>query len=370
MRAVHLLIPADYVAGGLQRSALALRNSLESAGYGVTIYSFKLLPGGLASRHSFVQQVTHDQRGKLSFWLATVSAIRRNIRNQRPHAVIAFGTGPAILVPLASAFIKVPVTIGSERAYLPAAHLKPSFDRLRRVCFRRLDFIVCQTAGIRSWYLAHMPVKESQLVVIPNIVAAAPARNGAHAPARSSADILCVGRLHEQKGFAFALQIFARVLASRPNARLTIAGDGPLKEQLEMTADALGICEQVTFRGLVEDLAGEWARADLFLFTSLYEGFPNALAEAMANGVAAVAFDCPTGPSELITDGVDGYLVPVGDVDSASARCIELLADPHKRRRFGERARQVAERFSAERVGKLWLDLIERRDAAPTGSAV
>lgn len=358
MRTVYLLIPVDYAAGGLQRSALALRSALDSAGYAVTIFCFKTLPDGFASQYQFVRPVTEEHRSRLLFWLATIRAMRRHIRNGRPSAVIAFGTVPSVLLPIMRA-AKVPLMIGSERAYPPAERLEPWLELLRRVSFPRLDAIVCQTEGIREWFLGHLRVKSEQLVVIPNIVATPPPTDRERAPAAGS-NMLCVGRLDEQKGFAYALEIFARVLENQPHAQLTIAGEGPLKSELKSKADALGITKKVDFTGRVANLAGLWARSDVFLFTSLYEGFPNALAEAMANGVPSVAFDCPTGPSELIRDGVDGYLVPLGDVEAAGARCTELLADIEKRRRVGARARAVAERYSAERIGKMWLDLIER----------
>ncbi|HEX5238855.1 MAG TPA: glycosyltransferase [Sphingomicrobium sp.] len=362
VRTVFLIIPVDYAAGGLQRSTLALRECLESAGYSVTIYCFKLLPGGLARQHPFVRRITHERRSKLLFWLATVRAIRRHIREGRPEALIAFGTVPSILLPLASAFMKVPLTVGSERAYPPAERLQSWLERLRRISFPRLDLIVCQTSGIRDWFLGHLRVRDRQVVIIPNIVAPATRRRNAEPDGVSGPPtIICVGRLDEQKGFVFALEIFARILESRPDALLTIAGEGPLGEQLRRRADALGIAGRVNFSGRIANLEDHWAAADLFLFTSLFEGFPNALAEAMANGVAPVAFDCPTGPSELITDGVNGYLVPLGDVEAATARCIELLADSAKRRGFGERAREVAQRYSAERIGQLWLELIARK---------
>jgi glycosyltransferase involved in cell wall biosynthesis len=369
VRNVHLLIPVDYAAGGLQRSALALRDCLDSAGYGVTIYCFKVLADGLARQYPFVQPVTHERRGRPHFWLSTIRAMRRHIREDRPHAVIAFGTVPSVLLPIVSAFVQIPLLIGSERAYPPAERLAPWLGLLRRVSFPKLDFIVCQTGGIRDWFLRHMGVKDRQVVVIPNIVAPASSASVARAAVPTELNILCVGRLDEQKGFAFALEIFARVLERFPDARLTIAGEGPLGEELKQKAIALGLAERVDFAGRVGNLADHWARADVFLFTSLYEGFPNALAEAMANGVAAVAFDCPTGPSELITDGVDGYLVPLGDVEAASARCVELLADPDKRRRVGERARRVTDRYSGRRIGKLWLDLIERSAPSQARSA-
>jgi glycosyltransferase involved in cell wall biosynthesis len=89
------------------------------------------------------------------------------------------------------------------------------------------------------------------------------------------------------------------------------------------------------------------------------------LAEAMANGVPAVSFDCPTGPSELIESGVNGYLVPVADVESAAECCVDLLTNEEKRRMFGARAAEISERFSAERVGRLWRELVESGGGKP-----
>jgi glycosyltransferase involved in cell wall biosynthesis len=359
VRQIFLIIPVDYAAGGLQRSALALRDCLEDAGCRVTIYCFKLLPEGFANTSPFVKAIARERRSKLLLWAATIGEMRRVIRSVRPNAVIAFGTVPSILLPVMAALTKVPLTIGSERAYPPAERLAPWLRLLRRMAYPRLDFIVCQTGGIRDWFRDHMPVRERQLVVIPNIVAApsAPAEERSHAG--GGANILCVGRLDEQKGFALALEIFAKVLERVPEARLTIAGEGPLRQALERKAADLGIAARMRFAGRSNDLAPFWSSADLFLFTSLYEGFPNALAEAMANGVACVAFDCPTGPSELIESGVNGYLVPLSDIEAASARCIELLADPDKRLLYGDRAREVAKRYSASRIGALWRELVE-----------
>jgi glycosyltransferase involved in cell wall biosynthesis len=359
VRQIFLIIPVDYAAGGLQRSALALRGCLEDAGCRVTIYCFKLLPGGFASASRFVTAIARERRSKLLFWAATIREMRRVIRSVRPDAVIAFGTVPSILLPVMVALANAPLTIGSERAYPPAERLPPWLRLLRRIAYARLDFIVCQTGGIRNWFRDHMPVRERQLVVIPNIVAAPshPPEQSAHTEA--GANILCVGRLDEQKGFALALEIFAKVLERVPEATLTIAGEGPLRQALERKAADLGIAARVRFAGRSNDLAPFWSTADLFLFTSLYEGFPNALAEAMANGVAPVAFDCPTGPSELIESGVNGYLVPLGDIEGASERCVELLKEPAKRLLFGNRAREVVERYSASRIGELWRELIE-----------
>jgi glycosyltransferase involved in cell wall biosynthesis len=369
VRQIFLMIPVDYAAGGLQRSALALRDCLERAGYRVVIYCFKLLPGGLAGEHPFVMAIARERRSKLLFWAATITEMRRMIRSARPHAVIAFGTVPSIILPAVTAFSGVPLAIGGERGYPGAEGVPPLIRLLRRITFPRLDFIVCQTERTRNWFRAHMPLKDPQLVIIPNIVAAPSASTESRRSQASSANILCVGRLDEEKGFALALDIIAKVLERVPEATLTVVGEGPLHYLLEAKAAELGVATRVRFAGRTNDLTAYWTWADLFLLTSLHEGFPNALAEAMANGVAPVAFDCPTGPSELIESGVNGYLVPLSDIEAASARCIELLADPDKRSAFGERAREVPERFSASRIGELWRQLVESGPAAQVRSA-
>jgi glycosyltransferase involved in cell wall biosynthesis len=357
---IFLIIPVDYAAGGLQRSAMAVRNWFDAAGFKVTIYCFKTIPEGLAEKHAFIQAITRERAWKPLFWAKTIIAMRGNIRRRRPRAVIAFGTAGSILLPLMAGKRPAALTIGSERAYPPAEPPPPSLAFLRRVAYPRLDFVVCQTAQIRDWFRDHLRLDERQLVVIPNIVAAVPQPS----PARredATANVLCVGRLDQQKGFALALRVFAAVRERIPEARLTIVGEGPLRQELEDRAAELGLADCVRFAGRSDNLAPFWSSADLFLFTSLYEGFPNALAEAMANGLACVAFDCPTGPSELIRNGVNGFLVPIGDVEQAAARCVELLENPTKRRSLGERARKVAQSFSESHVGKLWSQLIGQR---------
>ena len=173
---------------------------------------------------------------------------------------------------------------------------------------------------------------------------------------------LCTtGRLEPQKGFDMALPIFAGIAEQRPDARFLIVGEGPLEARLKTQASHLGLEDILLFLPRLPGLGGLWPRVSIFLLTSRFEGIPNVLAEAMAHGVASVAFDCPTGPSELIRDGENGFIVPLGDVDAAIRRCVELLEDAELRRRIGGQAEAVATRYSRAVICKLWNELVEAR---------
>ena len=105
---------------------------------------------------------------------------------------------------------------------------------------------------------------------------------------------------------------------------------------------------------------GEWyERADLFVMSSRFEGFGNTLAEALAHGVAAVSFDCDTGPRDIIRHEVDGLLVPPGDTVALTAALDKLMCDPALRQQFAKRAVEARARFSMERVAGMWEALFD-----------
>ena len=170
--------------------------------------------------------------------------------------------------------------------------------------------------------------------------------------------VLAIGRLNEQKGFDLLLDAFCRSGLARAGWRLVILGEGPERPALQQQATTLGIADAVALPGFVE--VGQWLkRADIFVLSSRYEGFPNALLEAMQMQRACISFDCPSGPRDLIENDRDGLLVPPRDVAALSEALQCLAADPALRSRLGAEASKVGERFSAASVYAKWLDLID-----------
>jgi len=165
--------------------------------------------------------------------------------------------------------------------------------------------------------------------------------------------ILAVGRLHHQKGFDILLDAFSAVLAEKP-CRLVILGEGPQRKNLEIQARQLGVAEYVHFPGFVKNPYAYMGRASLFVLSSRWEGLPGALIEAMACGCAVVATDCPSGPAEIIENGMQGAIVPVEDPRALATAMLQALSTP---RGMGvDRAR----RFNTASAVDAYLEMLEQ----------
>lgn len=137
--------------------------------------------------------------------------------------------------------------------------------------------------------------------------------------------LLCVGRLEKQKAFHYAIEGFAGIANVFPSLRLKIVGQGSLEQSLKQCAIDLGVADRVDFEGFQADMIPYYLHAKATLLTSLYEGFPNVLIESITLGTPVIAFDCPSGPREIIQQGVNGYLVDYQLLDALKAACQTLL---------------------------------------------
>ncbi len=156
--------------------------------------------------------------------------------------------------------------------------------------------------------------------------------------------ILAVGRLVKQKDYPVLLRAFALLRKRRP-VRLIVLGEGELRAKLEAMAKDLGVKEDVQFLGFVKNPFAYMQRCTVYVLSSRFEGLPGSLIQAMACGSAVVSTDCPSGPSEIIEPGLNGLLVPVGDVQGLAEAIDTLICDPELRQSFSERAKETAANF-------------------------
>lgn len=279
--------------------------------------------------------------------------IRHAVRGYAPDAVVSFIEQTNVRVLTALLGTGVPVIV-SERIDPRRYDVGRMWNLARRLMYPFAARVVVQTPGVANW--AGDLVGHRRVCVIPNFVRPLPppVTNG-----RAEDFILAVGRLDVQKGHDLLIQAFARSGLPAKGLRLVILGEGPARPFLERLVDELGLSGVVHLAGVVRDPERWMARATVFVLASRYEGFPNALLEAMAMGCPVIATDCESGPREIVRDGVDGLLVPTDSIEELALALRRLLRDAELRLRLGSAAVEVRRRFARERIVQQWQALIE-----------
>jgi len=283
--------------------------------------------------------------------------LRRAIRESRADVVISFMDIVNILTLLATRGLQVPVII-SERIDPSFYDIGPIWNGLRRLVYRSADFLVCETTATLTKFQKMTGARGrviSNIISVPSPGAVAGSQTTAFLPRTLAA----MGRLAPQKGFDLLLDAFARIAERNPEWSLKILGEGPLRRQLETQVSSLKLAERVQFLGEVVNPFPILRAADLFVFSSRFEGFGLALAEAMACGLPVVSFDCPSGPRDIVRDGIDGILVPPEDVAALAVTLDRLMRNPEERSRLAARAPEITARFSQERILSLWEQLFD-----------
>lgn len=224
--------------------------------------------------------------------------------------------------------------------------------------YRRCNHLIGNTPDICR-YLTGKGIAPERVHLLPNFIDAAPAppvpRAELQTPEGVTA-ILCLGRLHRNKGFDTAIQ----AVAALPDAHLWIAGEGPEEAALKALAAELGITDRVHFLGWRRDIPALLAAADIFLCSSRHEPLGNIVLEAWAHGCPIVAA-ASQGPSQLIADGESGLMVPIDDAPAMADRLGRLIADPGLRARLAAAGRSAYARdYTKERVVAQCLELFER----------
>jgi glycosyltransferase involved in cell wall biosynthesis len=158
-----------------------------------------------------------------------------------------------------------------------------------------------------------------------------------------------VTRLSPQKSPLDLLDALAHIHQQRPDAWLVVVGDGPLRPQVEQRLDELRIASRVILTGLRRDIPELMATFDVFVLSSLWEGLPRVLPQAMASGLPMVCTEAD-GSAEAVCEGENGFLTPRGQPDVLAARVLTLLADEQLRRRMGENGRARAPEFGAVKM--------------------
>lgn len=220
----------------------------------------------------------------------------------------------------------------------------------------RLDALI-SLSGRQRDDIAKRYGATSNLFVIPNPVESPPMP--AVPSIRRPYSLAMIARLDGQKRIDRAIEAFARVVAARPEATLDVYGDGDLREALQAQIDTAGLSGSITLHGHDPQAREALWTASVFWLTSQFEGYPLSTLEAMSHGCPAISFDMKYGPREQIDDGVDGFLIPQGDIDGLAARTIAVLDDQPALDSMRTAARAKAAAHGHERFLADWISVLE-----------
>ena len=355
--------------GGAERVTTNLANHWADRGWDVTIVT--LAPERLDAYplHSNVHRISLNLAidsantfAGLANNLQRVFSLNRVIQKCRPDIAIGMMATTNVLLALASLGLRTVKVVVSERTHPPSYPLGKIWEILRRYSYGHVAGVVALTQKSASWLREHTQAR--RILVIPNAATLPLPR---HLPLVDPSKfchlgrhiVLAVGRLAPEKGMDTLIDAFSYVAQEHSEWDLVILGEGPDSDDLREQVVSHKLGSRVTFVGRVGNV-GDWYRhADIFVLSSRFEGFPNALIEAMSYGVCSVSFDCDTGPSDIIRHEVDGLLVAPGDTHQLSVAMDRLMRDFNLRQQLASKAVEVLDKYSFVQVIKRWEMLFE-----------
>lgn len=349
-------------AGGAERAVSGLANHFIQLGHEVCIITFvKMSPFYTLNEKIELAHCLDGSTGKITFIDRSLNSVRRfrklyeNLKRLKPDVVISFMTVANIYTLLTTKLLRLPCII-SERANHNIVVLTKGLRITRNLCYPWSKALVVQTEMNKAFYSGIL--EEKKIAVIPNAIAPNLQTLKSTSKVSRANTILNIGSFKDGKAQDLLIRAFARL--PKNNWKLIFLGDGNNRKRFEGLAEEMGVGAQTYFLGNQKNVANYYNSEGLFVFTSEHEGFPNALLEALYFGMPTISTDCPHGPSELIENGHNGYLIPVGDENALKKKLEILMNDGKLQHRLGENALKTTKKYEMSQIAEQWKQLIKK----------
>ena len=344
-------------SGGLER-VLAVKASYLADKLGYKVHILTLNKGAQQPFYEFSNNITfHDikvQGNVINYFLSYKKGIKKVLKSINPAIIsvcddglkgllfpVFFGTKiPIIYERHVSKQIEIKINNVSV-VHKIKSKLKLSFMDYGAGKFHK--FVVLTNGNLTEWNLKNLKIIPNPLPFQPNV-----------SSKLTNKKVLVVGKQSYQKGYDSLLEIWKLVHQKYPDWQLEVYGKLNPALGLEEKAKDFSIDESVKFYPPVKYIQAKYKEASIYVMTSRFEGFGMVLIEAMSYGVPCIAFDCPHGPADIITNGEDGFLVPNGDIDSFANAIIHLIENEEIRLQMGAMAKENVKRFTPDVVVLLW----------------
>lgn len=353
-----LFVTLCLAGGGAERIVQLLLNQLDRSRYSPTLIlledkvEYEIPP-------DITVKCLH-KRTPVGFF-RLIYKLAKIIRQEEPYSVISFLTYPNIVLLLAKLLIRYKGRVFVSEHSNPDVSISNQnrpllFHFLVRKLYPLSNCVISVSKGAAQELNEDFSIPKEKIRVIHNSVDIQKVKTKAEelpdCKWYQNTDmpiIIAVGRLIKAKAYPDLLRAFATVRQKFP-CRLVILGEGQEQQALNKLSAHLDISNDVAFLRFQENPFAYMAHSNIFALSSHWEGFGNVIIEAMACGVPVISTNCPYGPNEIITDGLNGLLVPVGDTDAMAEAILKLLKDERLRRRLAEAGKRRTEDFKVEKM--------------------
>ncbi|MBQ6887387.1 MAG: glycosyltransferase [Lachnospiraceae bacterium] len=345
--------------GGAERVIVNLAEHFHKSGYRVVIVTTRIAEREYEISEGIIRRISEPkeemlQSGRVGNFKTRFTTLRDIWKEEKPDLIVSFIGKNNMMAILTSVFLKIPVVV-SVRGNPPSEYYTKGLKLAEEVLFKKAAGVVLQTRESVSFFPKAVQKKS---VILPNPlnpVFIKPAFEG-----KRKNQIVSVGILDENKNQAMLVRAFAQIIEEFPEMELVLYGEGEKRIELEALAKELKITEKVLMPGQCDKVQDTIDKARIFVLTSDTEGSPNAVIEAMSLGLAVVSTDCPCGgPAELIQNGENGLLVPVGNEKALAEALRKILSSPELEEKLRRNAVQIQTTMEPEVVCKKWQQYLE-----------
>lgn len=354
MRKIVFIAPS-LQQGGLENAVTVMSNWLVTKGISVFLVTAYKKPQfyRLDERIKIINPSFNKENTNILLYYAKVALhFRKHVKSIHPDVVISYGDFLNPISILSIRMLDFPIYVSDRSS--PGKKFPFYVEFLRRRLYPKAAGIIAQTSRAADQKRL-MIGQNANVKIIQN-----PIRPVSQKRTEVKNVVLGVGRHYHVKGLDRLLEAFAKI--EDKSWELHIAGaTGPETKNLKLQAESLKIADRTVFLGAVKDIDFVFSYSKIFVLPSRSEGFPNALIEAMAHGLACVSFDINAGPKDIIDDGLNGILINDGDVNSLAKKIDELIVNENVRSQLGEKAKELKEKLSLEKIGNEFLDFISQK---------
>lgn len=356
MKNVALFVYDITLTGGAEQVALNMATEF-SSNYNVHLISLFKAKAPIRNTPLYITSYLAGKPASITTHLtAYAQKLRTYLKQNNIDILFSITAGVVTISTLAVSYTKIK-HVYCEHSNLENRTYGKKHELRQWIGAKFADKTVTLTERDRINFIKQFKILPEHVCTIPNWVSFIP--NEMISYNLNSNKIITAGRLETVKGHDLLLKVAEKVYRAHPDWHWDIYGEGTLRQQIQDAISQSGLTDFISLKGNVNNLQELYPNYAMFILTSYYEGLPLVLLEAQNANLPIVSFDCPTGPSEIVEDNINGYIIPTYDIDQMANAVNKLIETPELRKNFSDHATQKLTLFQKDSVVAMWFSLMK-----------